>query len=229
MAIKKNMGIFTQCYLMTIIFCTVLLCGCGQDSIPEPPLEKNRLLIDAMRNIRKQKHGLALARLKKLKIIYPDNQHLAAVIGIEYDNIFVQKIQSGVDQGNLKAALLIIKRAEKIKPLSPSLLKIKQELLHLNALNNALLAIENPSSSTVLNDAIKQARQVIKEFPVAQSYLPLLDKYDQLAAQMAVDEAKNARLDLVSDLKIEKNRSKTDRKLVEILAAQVEVEHAESQ
>jgi hypothetical protein len=218
-----------QCWLVVFALSSFLLCGCGQDSIPEPPLEKNRLLIDAMQNIRNQKHGLALARMKKMKIIYPENQHLAAIIGIEYDNIFVQKIQSGVDQGNLKAALLIIKRAEKIQPLSPSLLKIKQELMHLNELNNALLAIENPSSSTVLNDAIKQARQVIKEFPAAQSYLPLLDKYDQLAAQMAVNEEKNARLDLASDLKIEKNRSKTDRKLVEILAAQLEVEHAESQ
>lgn len=225
MAIKKNMGVLTQCCLLTIICCIVLLCGCGQDPVPEPPLEKNRLLIDAMNKMKKQSHGLALARLDKLKVIYPNNPNLLALRETEYDNIFIQKIQSGLDNGNVDTALLIIDRAEKSKPLSETLLNIKSELVALRTLNRALLAIAKSSSSDELNDAIKQARELIKGYPVAQSYLPLLVKYEKFAKQMAVNEHKNAKLDLASDFEIEKKRSKTDQQLVKVLAAQVEVEN----
>ncbi len=224
MAIKKNMGVVTQYWLVATIFSTLLLCGCGQDSTPEPPLEKNRLLIDGLQNIRNQKHGTALARLAKLKVIYPDDQHLAALQATEYDNIFIQKIQSGIDKGDIKAALLIIERSERIKPLSETLEKIKDELVSLNTLNEALSKLKHPGSSSVLMTAIKQARQAIKQYPKAEKILPLLNKYEKFAHKMALIEARNAKNDLAADLTIEQQRSKPDRQLIKVLTAQVEAE-----
>ena len=227
--IKKSFNhVATQCWLVVFALSfLLLLCGCGQDAIPEPPLEKNRLLIDALQNIQQQKHGVALARLAKLKVIYPDNQQLSALQATEYDNVFIQKIQSGVDKGDVKAALLITERSERIKPLSVALEKVKYELMLLNALNEALLEMKKPRSSSVLIAAIEQARQAIKKYPKAKFYLPLLDKYEKFAHKLAQNEAKNAKLDLSADLTIEQQRSKPDQQLIKVLAAQVEAEESQ--
>jgi hypothetical protein len=224
--IKNTRSIIVKFQLLVVMTGILILCGCGQEPIAEPPLEKNRVLIDALRNIRDQRHGVALQWLKKLKVIYPDNTHLAMMCETEYDNIFIQKIQSGLNKGDIASSLSIIKRAEKSQVLNQSLHNVKEQLLQLDALNNALAIIGKTNSSATLMDAVSKAQQIIKKYPAAKSYLPLLAKYEKLAAQMAVDEENNAKSDLASDFKIEKNRKKMDKDLVKILAAQTEVENA---
>lgn len=224
---KKYIGPMTVRLSLMAVAGILLLCGgCGQQAIPDPPLGKNRLLIEAMENVQHQHHGVALARLKKLQVIYPDNQHLASMGETEYDNIFIQKIQSGLDKGEIATTLSIIKRAEDSRALNQTLNNIKDELLQLNALNNALAKLAKPASASAIKDAVKQARQLIKKYPAAKSYLPLLAGYDKLADRMAKDEVVNAKLDLASDFETEKHRRHPDQELVNVLAAETEVEHA---
>jgi tetratricopeptide (TPR) repeat protein len=223
--IKNMKQLVVKFQLVVMASGMLLLCGCGQGKTPEPPLAKNQLIIDAMQNIHKQSHGAALARLKKLKVIYPNNSQLLALSETEYDNIFILKIQSGLNQGNIDTALSIINRAEQSKPLGETLLDIKQNLITLKALNDALLILEKPRSADKLNDAIKELRQLIKKYPEAKSYSPLVAKYEKFAKQMALNEDKNAKLDLAADLQIEKNRTNPDQQLIKVLTAQIAVEN----
>ena len=134
-------------------------------------------------------------------------------------------IQSGLDQGNIDTALSTIDQAEQGKLLGETLLEVKQNLPALKVLNDALLILKKPHSADELNDAIKELRQLIKKYPETKAYLPLLVKYEKFAKQMAIHEDKNARLDLVADWQIEKNRTNPNQQLIKVLAAQIAAEN----
>lgn len=210
---------------LCLLLCgALLLWGCEQKSIPEPPLDQNRLLLDALQNIKAQHHDIALARLQKLKLIYPDNVALAALIDTEFDNIFIHKVQCSLANGNLDAALQIIQRGLKMRPLDPQLIATKEKLRQLQQVKSSFDNLAQQNNAKALQSAIKQAAALLKKHPELKDYRKILQTYRKLAQLMEKDELNNARLDLAADLKTVKQISPKNRALIGTMQAELEIE-----
>jgi hypothetical protein len=201
----------------------LLSAGCGDQKVPDPPIEKNDLLVDIFRNMRGKKHDIATSRLAKLKAVYPKNINIDELKEIEYDNMFIKKIQSSVDNNDLNAAERYLNRALDEQKLHVALLDLRKELSCLKALQNAVNTMKAPDSSDSLNVAIAQLEDIIKEYPQAESLEGLVKEEKKLSARMDAWEQRRAMFSLMAEYKNEKSNSQSE--IATIISAQLKAQN----
>ncbi|MEM4248465.1 MAG: hypothetical protein QXH80_04280 [Candidatus Nanoarchaeia archaeon] len=157
--VKKNIAF---CFL--VFTCITLFTSCKKNqTAPDPPLSKGRLVIDLYRSLLKKDHTNALKKVEKLRVIEPSNVFLAILENTEKNNILISDVQSQLNNGKIEEAEEITKKAIQKQGLNETVSSLRKELSTVRKIKiyvekltrNDLDSIEMAKYALGLNETVK--------------------------------------------------------------------------
>lgn len=177
--VKKNLA-----FCLVALAFIVLFPSCKKNqTAPDPPLSKGRLVIDLYRSLSKGDHASALKKIEKLRVLEPSNVFLAILENSEKDNILISDAQNQLNAGKLEEAEEITKKAIQKQGLNETVSSLRKEL---STIRKIKISVEKLTGNDL--DSLEMAKNAVALTESVKNYAPagfLLD-----FAAMKLEEAR---------------------------------------
>jgi len=178
----------------------ILIAGCGQEAIPDPPLIKSKTVLDTFTALEQCEHEVAIKKISRLRELDPNNVFLANLEVLEKNNSVIKAAQEKIDDNDLKGALATVSDGIMKYGRHDNLMNVQKKLKIITKIEDILEIFRSPRDSDQLLGAAKQLKKIGDVYKPSAIFLPLAKEKISEAKVMHNWEIKRAVIDLVSQM-----------------------------
>jgi hypothetical protein len=188
------------CYSAVLIFSCSILGGCSKKTeVPEPPAARSELVLSLFSALNKKDHNSALGKIERLRKLDSGNIYLANMELKEKNNAIIAEIQNLLDNGRIEEAIKLTNDTIMKRGKNEDFVFIQDELQVIKQLNDTVIALNDPSSSTRLARNAAKLKAIASRYKPAEIFIPYANEKLALAKKLFSSEKTKA----IEDLAIE--------------------------
>jgi len=196
----------------------LLLNGCGKAQAPEPPLTNSRLLLQILAALQEKSHDTAYNQISRLLEAKKSDVFLTILQNNELCNIYLEKAQRQLDQGQFKEAGKTIQDAMLTYGRNPTFLAAQRDIETLSKIQALMPAVDHPANGSQLEKNTTQILKLLDTLPDANGYRAGFQRLQQQARVTQLRENDRALFSLYSE--IVRLRAAGDEKLANLLTSE---------
>ncbi len=205
------------CYSAVLIFSCSISGGCSKKTdVPEPPTSHSELVLNLFSALNKKDHNSALGKVERLRKLDSGNIFLANLELKEKNNAMIAEIQNLLNNGKIEEAINLTNDTIMKRGKNEDFVSIQNELQVIKQLNDTIIALNDPSSSTRLARNAAKLKAIASRYKPAEIFLPYANEKLALAKKLFSSEKTKAVEDLA--LEITGLMSKKDPKAANVIA-----------
>ncbi len=187
-------------FIICIALMSVFMGACGEKQArKEPPSVKPDLVLSMFHALEDGNHTVAIDKIRRLREIR-DSAFLANLELQEIQNLMVKQMQSKLDDGDVDAALDICSKGITSSPRNERLLLIKEELLRLKKIQEAVGAVASAETWTSLARASAALKTLALSYPPANPLLSVATAKLAEAKGLMLREQRLSTMDLALEI-----------------------------